>query len=174
MERTDSLIIFADKLFDLLKVDGLDVLFIALLYDIVKLVGEKISVSVYLVGLHDDRLVARLQLLHGAELESEDSLVFCGYVHRLVAAYRDLDGLNAAEWDRAAIVDFLLVFTLAIFYESKSVIGNQESAIHRISILVIRTIATLSSHVITQLQLLKELETVLISDHSLLISANDT
>ena len=53
--------------------------------------------SIDLVGLHNNRLVTRLQLLLGAKLKPEDSLVLRCYVHRLVATNGDLNRLDAAK-----------------------------------------------------------------------------
>ena len=81
LERTNSLKILTNHGFNLLKIDGLNLFLGVLRYNIKKFVGEEVSVSINLVGLHNNRLVARLQLLLGTKLESEDSLVFSGDVH---------------------------------------------------------------------------------------------
>ena len=118
--------------------------------------------TIYLSWHHYGKIAA-FKLLWSAKFKSENSLVFGYDIHRNVSSNRHYNFQYATKWHWTRIINLLNVFSFAIFNEPDSIIANYKSTKDWIWIIASSSISTFTPYIITQLNLLWGLETILIT-----------
>ena len=118
--------------------------------------------TIYLRGHHYGE-IATFKLLWSAKFKSENSLIFGNDIHWNASSNRHYYFQNATEWHRTWVINLLNVFSFTIFNEPNSIIAYNKSSEYWTRIVASSSISTFTSNIVTQLNFLRGLKTILVT-----------